>query len=526
MTDPNPHPNLPSSTPDRPVAPDFNIFPEREPERDPHRAVPWPPPPEPPMGRDTPDKGSLRSRLWATIIAVVAILGVMTIQQIGALTEEKVDTSVVAPPEAGDQYLLSSGITVKMTGLLRSLSGGKVPAGQTQMLAQSIEDGAVQPVDKFRSLVVAAEVAGRDTVLPKLDATAGEVEYPGSEEDFASLRLILEDRTDELSDAQRTALTDRHGYYGRLALSLGLPDNDPSRQAFFRGSGGLLVFFIVLGFFAVGVTFAAITCFIIMIVRIAGGKVRASFAPPMPGGSVYMETVAALAAGFLVLQLLGSLVVGLVFKDKPEVALLASLAMQWLLLPVIFWPVLRGVPLQEHARRIGWTKGQGVLREAGAGVFAYLASLPIFVFIVVVMVIGVFLYEAIKHAGGQPQPPQVKNEILEIISKGNPLVLAMFFLLATVWAPIVEESVFRGALFRHLRGGWGVAAAAIVSSLAFGVMHGYAFFMLAPVIALGCVFALMREWRGSLIAGITAHALHNGTLLAVAITMLTLAKPE
>ncbi len=70
MTDPNPHPNLPSSTPDRPVAPDFNIFPERGPERDPNRAVPWPPPPVPPMGRDTPDKGSLRSRLWATIIAV------------------------------------------------------------------------------------------------------------------------------------------------------------------------------------------------------------------------------------------------------------------------------------------------------------------------------------------------------------------------------------------------------------------------------------------------------------------------
>ena len=43
-----------------------------------------------------------------------------------------------------------------------------------------------------------------------------------------------------------------------------------------------------------------------------------------------------------------------------------------------------------------------------------------------------------------------------------------------------------------------------------------------PVLLLASVFifALMREWRGSLIAPMTAHALHNGTLLTLLLLVL------
>jgi membrane protease YdiL (CAAX protease family) len=44
--------------------------------------------------------------------------------------------------------------------------------------------------------------------------------------------------------------------------------------------------------------------------------------------------------------------------------------------------------------------------------------------------------------------------------------------------------------------------------------------LLGPVLALGFNFALMREWRDSLVGPIAAHALHNGTVLIIAIVAM------
>lgn len=477
--------------------------------------------------RDTPDRGTRRSRLIATIIAVLCIAGVMTVQQIGALSEEPVDKTKVEAPGPSDQYLISSGIMVKMGAVLRSLQPGGIPPMEAESLTDSIRDGAATPVDKFRALIVSAEIAGKEKVLGWADtAVADGIEYAGSEEDLATLRVILEGRASDLTAEQRDALITRHGYYGRLALTLGLPDTDPARQPFLKNSAALLAFLVVLGGLVLLLIGCAVAAFIVMMVKMGRGRVRASFVPPAPGGSVYLEMVAILAGLFLLMQLVGGLAVAKVFGEKnTEGGLVAALAMQWLLLPVIFWPLLRGVSWKEHARRIGWTRGEGFFREVWTGVWAYLAALPVFAFVVLLMVLVMVLYELITH-GGKAEPPQVKNEILDIMAQGKPLVLIMFFLLAAVWAPIVEESVFRGALFRHMRGVTGVVLSALVSALAFSVMHGYAFFMLAPVFTLGLIFALMREWRTSLVASITAHALHNGTLLIIVITLLTLARPE
>jgi uncharacterized protein len=122
-----------------------------------------------------------------------------------------------------------------------------------------------------------------------------------------------------------------------------------------------------------------------------------------------------------------------------------------------------------------------------------------------------------KSAGiGSGEPPS--NPIAERLGAADPFTILMFFLLATLWAPLVEEAVFRGAFYRHLRSRVGMALAAIVSSICFGVMHGYPVLLLVPVMSLGVGFACMREWRGSLIASMTAHALHNGAMLCIALS--------
>ncbi len=482
--------------------------------------------------RDTPDAGTPRSRWWAVILSILLVLGVMASQQIGALatgsTPKTDKPREVAAPTTGDQFTMAAGITVKVANTLKGLVGGKLDGASATALSQSVEDSAVAPEEHFRALVVVAELSGTGNVGEKLAEAEKTVKYAGSEEDFAILRTILDGGAEQLTESQRTALTERHGYFARLAWTLGKPDTDPARKPYVQGGGALIAFLGALGVFFVLLVLASMTCFIIMIVRIAGGRIRRTFVPPAPGGSVYLEMVAVMAGSFLLLQLAGGALASLVVKkgaEPPEWLLPVSLAMQWLLFPVIFWPLLRGVSFAEHRRRMGWTSGKGVFREIGAGLFAYMASLPVLA-AVLLLTLGVmaFYQYVTKAVGREPEP--IDNEIVKIIAEGNGLVLFMFFLLATIWAPVVEEGVFRGALYRHLRARWVVPGAAVVSAVAFGAMHGYAVFLLLPVITLGTLFALLREWRGSMIAGMTVHAVHNGVLLAMVITLFTLAKPE
>ncbi len=92
------------------------------------------------------------------------------------------------------------------------------------------------------------------------------------------------------------------------------------------------------------------------------------------------------------------------------------------------------------------------------------------------------------------------------------------YLLASVWAPVVEETMFRGALFNYLRAWHRWLLSAVVSSLIFAALHPQGWTGIPVLATIGFNFAAIREWRGTVIASGTAHALNN----AVATTMLVL----
>jgi membrane protease YdiL (CAAX protease family) len=102
------------------------------------------------------------------------------------------------------------------------------------------------------------------------------------------------------------------------------------------------------------------------------------------------------------------------------------------------------------------------------------------------------------------------------------LLLITFFFMATMWAPLVEELTFRGAFFRHLRSGVGPLLAALISAIVFGLIHPVPLLLTIPLMTLGFAFALMREWRGSIVAPMTAHWLHNTTVLTLIASVVTL----
>ncbi|HEV3025798.1 MAG TPA: CPBP family intramembrane glutamic endopeptidase, partial [Pirellulales bacterium] len=83
---------------------------------------------------------------------------------------------------------------------------------------------------------------------------------------------------------------------------------------------------------------------------------------------------------------------------------------------------------------------------------------------------------------------------------------------ASVAAPIVEETMFRGVLHRHLRDATsllGYAASALasatVASFVFAAIHPQGWLAVPALMALAFAFTLTREWRGTLVPSIIAQ---------------------
>jgi membrane protease YdiL (CAAX protease family) len=84
-------------------------------------------------------------------------------------------------------------------------------------------------------------------------------------------------------------------------------------------------------------------------------------------------------------------------------------------------------------------------------------------------------------------------------------------------APLAEEVFFRGMFFAGLRRRLATVPAALISAAVFGGLHATTGISAVPVlIAFGFVLALLYERTGSLVPGMTAHAINNALALAVA----------
>jgi membrane protease YdiL (CAAX protease family) len=79
-------------------------------------------------------------------------------------------------------------------------------------------------------------------------------------------------------------------------------------------------------------------------------------------------------------------------------------------------------------------------------------------------------------------------------------------------APVAEELVFRGLIFRAARERWGPGRAALLSGLFFGIAHWQPW-SLFGLVALGILLAGLYHWTRSLLAPIAAHAAHNAVSL-------------
>lgn len=94
-----------------------------------------------------------------------------------------------------------------------------------------------------------------------------------------------------------------------------------------------------------------------------------------------------------------------------------------------------------------------------------------------------------------------------------------------VAAPLAEEMVFRGLIYRLGRRAWGPWPAAVVSALAFGLVHGEPWYLFG-LLALGLLLAAVYELTGSLWSAVIVHAVHNAVALALLVIQGGLVEEE
>ncbi|MFA6046025.1 MAG: type II CAAX endopeptidase family protein [Phycisphaerales bacterium] len=480
------------------------------------RAGAWgTPPTQPPEevssampGRAPKDPGSKLGAILGWTLFLVCIITVVLLNQLGARGAGKAagnpQSQVV---DDMDPFGMNARMVVK---LVYAVDPEKKEKGLDALYDQ-IEGGTKVDADRVRAAMVLADLKGDEAASKYLEAAKIADKAPYNE-DAAKVQEALSGQA--LAPAEERALTDRYGWFAKVFFSRNQALTSSERQALV-GHGGRLLGGLALAGVAIFIAFVGgLAAGVVMLVQIFGGKIRRRFVPPMPGGSVFIETVGVFVASFLVLIVVKELLVGAMGGSASQ-SMTVGLAAQWALVITPLYPLLRGMKFGEWRRAIGWHSGRGVWREIGAGLFGYFASLPILgVALLVTLALSLVVQqieEQLLHR--TPEPPA--NPIAELVSGGSALQLLLIFVLATVWAPLVEESIFRGALYRHLRGRVGVWVAVPVSGLCFGIMHGYSGVLLIPVITIGVCFALIREWRGSLIPTVVAHSLHNATILGI-----------
>lgn len=461
----------------------------------------------------TPDTGSKVAGRVAWAVGALAFIALVCLRQGAFEPSAPPPAPGIAAPGLADPVATTAKLIVKLSKVLAPPGSADAAA-----LVGYVDTGSKNPLDQFRVAIVELELAGQDPALSRLRSIDPNLADGGkrylSPEDAATLSThrdlairAIERGSTTLTDQERQSLRSAHGYFADLLFALDLPDSDPARAPLISGGGWILFLlfaaFAVLGAYAI----AGLVMMILFFVRLGSGRIVRTFTPPVPGGSVYIETVAIFVAGFLALQV----IVALLPKELAP-SENVHLLMQWVFLVVPFWPLLRGVPFSDLRQQIGLHAPRGVAREIGSGIFAYFAALPFLGIAFLITAMYVVFRQRLD-----PGAPPPSNPMQEMVGQSGPLTLVLFFTLATIWAPLVEEMIFRGAFYRHLRGRIGMVLSAVISALVFGLMHGYPLPLLVPVITLGFFFALMREWRGSLISSMTAHFIHNFTLLTFAI---------
>ena len=135
---------------------------------------------------------------------------------------------------------------------------------------------------------------------------------------------------------------------------------------------------------------------------------------------------------------------------------------------------------------------------------AFLASLRVLSPLIPAMVVVVLLLTRLGITNGEHPVAGM------VFTDTDPLQLSAIGISVALFAPLGEELIFRGFLYRALRMRFGVWPALAMTSLVFSALHP----SLGPYFVLSAAFCLAYEWTGSLWTSVLLHGLWNALSFA------------
>lgn len=138
------------------------------------------------------------------------------------------------------------------------------------------------------------------------------------------------------------------------------------------------------------------------------------------------------------------------------------------------------------------------------GLFYFLASLPV---VYGVGAVWTGLLEFLRRQGFEINLP-LQDAVLLFRETDSYVSFLGLLLLAIVVAPVVEEIVFRGGIFRFFKGKTSLAVALFISGIVFGLIHGN-LHSLPGLVTVGICLGLSYELSGNIRVPIFFHAFFN-----------------
>jgi membrane protease YdiL (CAAX protease family) len=393
---------------------------------------------------------------------------------------------------------LSLQITGKSIVGINSLLGQRVDLKNLEQMAKNLQnDQNIR--NQLCYVTVLAEVSGREYALAELARLRTNSVTGGFKGDLRSFQQLYEYNAESLDAEQRNTI-ERYEWFGRLALSQGKAYSNPERKAVLNSAYRTVFATIILSMAVVTGVLTGLVLLAAAVVFWSKGRLRGQLVIPETPGPSLLEAFAIYITGFMALP-------ALVALSAPGFLTGASILSVCLGIFAIFWPRIREANWKEYRKAIGWHRGRGFFREVGCGIAGYLAGLPL------LALAAVFVLLLSKYTTGATPSHPIVNQL-------NRNTFHILLVLACVWAPVIEETFFRGVLFGYLRRRFSWVFSGVISAVLFALVHPQGLLGVPVIGMIGFTMSAIREWRGSLIASMSAHALNNGSALLFLIMIL------
>jgi membrane protease YdiL (CAAX protease family) len=321
-------------------------------------------------------------------------------------------------------------------------------------------------------------------------------------------------------------LSDQLGWFGQLLES---NENERAELESTASIKVLIVGSMCMAIFLTGGL--GVIGLIFFTIRACSGSMKTGMTPPSIHHGVYAEVFAMWLFVFVALMTAAAVLGHLVAKDNPTISMAFSLVAFFLSLSVLGWAKFRGISFQQIRLDIGWHTGSGLFKEIACGFLGYAMMLPllgvgiIFTIILVViqqLFIGGVDSDPFMGTGGGAHP------IIVEIANGGWQVRVLIISLAAIAAPIVEETIFRGVLYRQLRTSSkalnhtvSILGSILIVSFLFAAIHPQGWVAIPALMGIAVGMNLMREWRGTVIPSMVVHGLSNALVTSMMLIFLS-----